>query len=136
MGSCDWAAIRTLRNHLHIPVFANGGVACRADADRCMAETGVNGVMVGEALLENPALFTNGTDTKDGHEMTVVGACGGVERRRRSVWSTWSWRRSILPSTGRSRRTCSSCCTARCVWETGAGARRRSSRRRDRSWRR
>lgn len=39
VGSCDWAAIRTLRNHLHIPVFANGGVACRADADRCMAET-------------------------------------------------------------------------------------------------
>ena len=62
----SWAAIRTLRNHLHIPVFANGGVACRADADRCMAETGVNGVMVGEALLENPALFTKARTLRTG----------------------------------------------------------------------
>ena len=136
MGSCDWAAIRTLRNHLHIPVFANGGVACKEDAERCMKETGVNGVMVGEALLENPALFTNGVDPEDGHAMTVVGVCGGIECRRRFVWSTWSWKRSTLRSTERSRRTCSSCCTARCAWATEEGVRSRSSRRRDRSWRR
>lgn len=76
MGSCDWAAIRTLRNHLRIPVFANGGVACRADADRCMAETGVNGVMVGEALLENPALFADGCDPATGEAIGVVAARG------------------------------------------------------------
>lgn len=77
MGSCDWKAIAHLREHLSIPVFANGGIACKEDVERCIEETKVNGVMVGEALLENPALFTNGVDPSDGHLLTVVGRVEG-----------------------------------------------------------
>lgn len=73
MGACDWNAIRQIRESLSIPVFANGGIACLDDIERCIRETGVQGVMVGEAILENPALFCNGVDPVDGHLLTVVG---------------------------------------------------------------
>ena len=42
---------------MNIPVIANGGVCTKEDCDRIMAETGVDGVMSSEAILENPALF-------------------------------------------------------------------------------
>ena len=72
MGSCDWNAIRTIREQLHIPVFANGGISCIDDVDDCIRSTHVNGVMVGEAILENPAFFVNGVSPIDHHLLTVV----------------------------------------------------------------
>lgn len=73
VGECNWKAIQRIRESLSIPVVANGGVSCLSDANRCMKEIGVSGVMVGEAILENPALFVNGIDPADGHNLTVVG---------------------------------------------------------------
>lgn len=49
VGECDWKAIQRIRDSLSIPVFANGGISCLSDVERCIKETGVNGVMVGEA---------------------------------------------------------------------------------------
>lgn len=46
IGTCDWGAIRTIREALPIPVFANGGVADQGDVERCLAETGVAGACV------------------------------------------------------------------------------------------
>lgn len=72
VGECNWEAIRQIREQLTIPVFANGGIGSYYDIERCIEVTGVNGVMVGEALLENPTLFVNGVSPIDGHLVTVV----------------------------------------------------------------
>ena len=48
----------------------------RAQARRCVAQTGVCGVMCGEALLENPALFADGCDPATGEAIGVVVARG------------------------------------------------------------
>jgi tRNA-dihydrouridine synthase 1 len=58
MGECEWEIIKLIKQQANIPVFANGGIYTKADVDRCIAETGVDGVMSSEALLENPALFS------------------------------------------------------------------------------
>lgn len=53
----DWDMIRRIRETVSIPVIANGNVLVKEDADRCMEETGVDGVMSAIALLRNPMTF-------------------------------------------------------------------------------
>ncbi|CDY18644.1 hypothetical protein HID58_032324 [Brassica napus] len=53
----DWGAIKEVREALRIPVLANGNVRCVEDVDECIRETGVEGVLSAETLLENPAAF-------------------------------------------------------------------------------
>jgi tRNA-dihydrouridine synthase len=57
-GAANWDIIRKIKEELDIPIIANGGISCKSDADRCLAETGADGVMSSEALLENPKLFS------------------------------------------------------------------------------
>lgn len=56
-ANVNYDAIKRIKEALHIPVIANGGVASKEDADMIMAYTGVDGIMTSEAILENPALF-------------------------------------------------------------------------------
>ncbi|KFK28415.1 hypothetical protein AALP_AA8G511800 [Arabis alpina] len=53
----NWSAIKEVKNALRIPVLANGNVRCIEDVDDCIKETGVEGVLSAETLLENPAVF-------------------------------------------------------------------------------
>ena len=48
----------------------------REQARRCVAQTGVSGVMCGEALLENPALFADGCEPTTGEVIGVVATHG------------------------------------------------------------
>ena len=57
VGSCNWNAIKAIKEALDIPVLANGGTAGYDDLVKCMDATGVNAVMSSEALLENPSMF-------------------------------------------------------------------------------
>lgn len=56
-GAVDWSGIRAVKTAVSVPVLANGGMETRADAERCLAQTGCDGVMLAEAALENPAVF-------------------------------------------------------------------------------
>jgi len=58
-GAADWGKMSRLKEALvGVPVIANGGVSCRGDALR-LASLGFDGVMSSEALLDNPALFSD-----------------------------------------------------------------------------
>ena len=56
--AADWDMIRAVKQALHIPVIANGGIASHADVLRCLEHTGCDGVMSSEAILEHPTLFS------------------------------------------------------------------------------
>jgi len=56
-GPNNFDIIKKIKETLKIPVFSNGGIENLKDVKKCLEYTGVDGVMVSEAILGNPALF-------------------------------------------------------------------------------
>lgn len=56
-GKPNLDAIKLVKEHVSIPVFGNGGVESLEQANQMVQATGVDGVMVAQGLLKNPAMF-------------------------------------------------------------------------------
>ncbi|MBQ7324049.1 MAG: tRNA-dihydrouridine synthase [Clostridia bacterium] len=70
-GEVNFKEIESAKKAVKIPVIANGGVFSDADAEKLMAETGADGVMVARAALFDPQIFCalTGTPTENKFEM-------------------------------------------------------------------
>lgn len=57
-GQARWEPIREVKEALTIPVIANGDVRTVADIDRIQQATGCDAVMIGQAAVGNPWIFS------------------------------------------------------------------------------
>jgi len=56
-GKADWSLIAALKESVDIPVIANGDIFSVDDAERIIAQTKCDAIMVGRAALGNPWIF-------------------------------------------------------------------------------
>lgn len=70
-GGVNFEEIARAKLAVKIPVIANGGIFCEADADRLTDETGADGVMIARGAMYNPFLFAEiaGIEVKDKKEI-------------------------------------------------------------------
>jgi nifR3 family TIM-barrel protein len=77
-GQADWTAIAALKAHVSIPVLGNGDIWEAADALRMVAETGVDGVVVGRGCLGRPWLFRDLASAFSGRDEQLLPTLGEV----------------------------------------------------------
>ena len=70
-GQADWQQIAKLKAALRIPVFGSGDIFSAADAQRMLAETGCDGVMIGRGGYGNPWLFRDTLRLLHGEPLTM-----------------------------------------------------------------
>jgi nifR3 family TIM-barrel protein len=56
-GPANWDLLAQVKSERRLPVLGNGGIQKAGDALRMVAETGVDGVLIGRAAVGNPWIF-------------------------------------------------------------------------------
>jgi len=98
-GTADWAHIARLKASVGIPVIGNGDLAEPHEAVRRMRESGVDGIMLGRAILGNPWLAQGVRDLLEGRPATAYPPA--VERLRfatrhyRTMVAEWGEARAV-----------------------------------------
>lgn len=90
-GPADLEAIAAIKRAVSCPVLSNGNVRERRDLLANMQTTGADGLMVGEALLNDPTLFASPQSSASG-----LGQHGNASARRDTTRASGGFRARVL----------------------------------------
>lgn len=82
-GEVNYGEIAAAKNAVNIPVIANGGVFCAADADKLLSETGADGVAVARGAMYRPWIFAEITGVENYDKRDIV---RGQLRKTREIY--------------------------------------------------
>ncbi len=71
-GQVDFSQIEKVKNAVSVPLIANGGVFCKADADELMRKTGADGVAVARGAMYAPWIFAEITGLENVDKQAIV----------------------------------------------------------------
>ncbi len=94
-GEADWTLIAETKNNprLHIPVFGNGDVNSGPKAKEYKEKYGVDGIMIGRAVIGNPWIFNEIKHyLKTGEELQVAGLEQRVDAAREHLQRSLEWK--------------------------------------------
>lgn len=84
-GKADWSVIAAVKQTVDIPIIGNGDIMRAEDAERMLAETGCDGVMLARGVMGNPWLVRQCAQKLAGREPEAVGAAERTEMALRHV---------------------------------------------------
>jgi tRNA-dihydrouridine synthase B len=70
-GEAEYETIRTIKQHVSIPIFANGDIDSGAKAKLVLEQTGVDGLMIGRSAQGRPWIFREILATLNGEEFVA-----------------------------------------------------------------
>ncbi|MDE6356292.1 MAG: tRNA-dihydrouridine synthase [Clostridia bacterium] len=71
-GEVNFEEIAAAKRAVKIPVIANGGVFCKADAEKLLEKTGADGVAVARGAMYNPWIFAEITEKPAGDKKSLA----------------------------------------------------------------
>ena len=71
-GKADWVAIADVSQAVDIPVIANGDITTYDDIDRCLEESGADGVMIGRGSYGRPWFLSHAAHYRRTGERLMV----------------------------------------------------------------
>ncbi|MBM0103482.1 tRNA dihydrouridine synthase DusB [Steroidobacter sp. S1-65] len=71
-GSAEYETIRTIKQSVSIPIFANGDIDSAAKAKHVLEQTGVDGLMIGRSAQGRPWIFSEIQAALNGNESFVT----------------------------------------------------------------
>ncbi len=80
-GAADWAAINAVKTAVKIPVIANGDIVNSSSAQKALADSGADGVMVGRGAQGQPWLLAQiaaGISNETGPDTPTGGALSDI----------------------------------------------------------
>lgn len=94
-GQAEHETIKLVKNHVKIPIIANGDIDSYREFKRVKAYTNADGIMIGRAAYGNPWIFTSILNKNDNQLTTTYNAYDMILRHMLGIYSLYGKEKGV-----------------------------------------